>query len=107
MKLHVILLLSFIYFRWDYLEITDKGVNPVINRFCGWDHFDYISQSNDVNIKFRSDRSFEDSGFLLDFKPVDKGRPKILNVVNHNYCIIYVYCSWNIEVPMVLRQFQF
>ena len=76
MKLHVILLLSFIYFRWDYLEITDKGVNPVINRFCGWDHFDYISQSNDVNIKFRSDRSFEDSGFLLDFKPVDKGRPK-------------------------------
>ena len=48
----------------------------MINRFCGWDHFDYISQSNDVNIKFRSDRSFEDSGFLLDFKPVDKGMPK-------------------------------
>lgn len=55
-------------FSWDYVEITENGQHPAINRFCGWDPVTYISASNDVIIKFGSDDSYESKGFSFYFE---------------------------------------
>lgn len=57
--------------RWDYVEIIERGGHPEIHRYCGWDPVTYISASNHVTIRFRSDESYEDKGFSFKFEIKD------------------------------------
>ncbi|XP_045167324.2 mannan-binding lectin serine protease 1-like [Mercenaria mercenaria] len=48
---------------WDYVEITEGGAAGTPSRFCGWDPMKYITVSNEITLRFKSDVSYEDDGF--------------------------------------------
>ena len=60
----------FLFRRWDYLQITEKGVDGVTHKFCGWDPLTYVTFSNEITLQFISDASFEDQGFKFIIESV-------------------------------------
>ena len=57
--------------RWDYLEIREGGRSdsPLLGRFCG-DQIppDFVSRTNEIFVKFKSDHSISGSGFRIRYE---------------------------------------
>ena len=56
------------FLSFDYVEISEYGDHEVISRYCDWNDVTYISASNNVNIAFHSDISYEDKGFEIKYE---------------------------------------
>ncbi|KAL3285248.1 hypothetical protein HHI36_019358 [Cryptolaemus montrouzieri] len=61
---------------YDYIELKSIGVNNNTARLCGshdvdMNRFDYVSETNEVMLRFRSDYSISGAGFSLKWYAVD------------------------------------
>ncbi|XP_060602970.1 cubilin-like, partial [Ruditapes philippinarum] len=48
---------------WDYVEITEKGVDGTTSKYCGWDPLTYITFGSEIQLQFKSDVSYGYKGF--------------------------------------------
>jgi len=65
---------SFSVFRWDYLEIRDRGDNSTfsIGKFCGYSDIYFLSYSTSVVIYFVTDELQNEQGFQLHYHTTGK-----------------------------------
>ncbi|XP_060591459.1 uncharacterized protein LOC132746360 isoform X1 [Ruditapes philippinarum] len=58
---------------WDYVEITEKGVDGTTSKYCGWDPLTYITFGSKIQLQFKSDETYEDKGFKFIIESSKRG----------------------------------